>query len=53
MTIVDRLKPSGWLSGPNGYMTGEVMHYEQTTIEGAKEEWMDTAYHRKIILSHK
>ncbi|GIP29797.1 hypothetical protein J23TS9_49270 [Paenibacillus sp. J23TS9] len=52
-TIVDRLKASGWSPGPNGYMTGEAMHYEQTTIKGAIEEWLDTAYHREIILSHK
>lgn len=53
VTVFDRLKASGWTPGPSGYMTGEVMHYGQTSIKGAMEGWMDTAYHREIILSHK
>ncbi|MGN7360196.1 CAP domain-containing protein [Paenibacillus sp. SAF-054] len=53
ITVVDRLKASGWLPGPYGYMTGEVMHYEQASIKEAVEGWLDTAYHREIILSHR
>jgi uncharacterized protein YkwD len=52
-TVLERLKASGWSPGPNGYTTGEVMHFEQSGSKEAIESWLNTAYHREIILSHK
>ncbi len=52
-TVTDRLKAAGWTYGSKGYSTGEVMHYRQASSKQAVDGWLDTAYHRKIILSPK
>lgn len=52
-TVTDRLKAAGWTFGSKGYSTGEVMHYKQASSKDAIDGWLDTAYHRKIILSPK
>ncbi|WP_336765716.1 S-layer homology domain-containing protein [Paenibacillus sp. USHLN196] len=45
--ITDRLKAAGW----NGFANGEVMHHGQASSSKAVQGWLDTAYHRKIVLS--
>ncbi|MDR0268206.1 CAP domain-containing protein [Paenibacillus sp.] len=52
MAVFDRLKTSGWSPGKNGYTTGEIMHFEQRESKEAVNGWLNTAYHREIILSH-
>lgn len=51
VSIGDRIKAAGWHSGSNGFAYGEVMHYQQDSSSSAVQGWLDTAYHRKIILS--
>ncbi|AOZ94947.1 CAP domain-containing protein [Paenibacillus crassostreae] len=53
VSVYDRMKASGWTSGSRGYASGEVMHYGQTTSTNAMIGWLNTAYHRQIILSPK
>ncbi|MDO7907468.1 CAP domain-containing protein [Paenibacillus sp. JX-17] len=50
-TSIDRMKAAGWTSGGRGYAYGEVMHFGQPDSSTAVQGWLDTAYHRKIILS--
>ncbi len=49
-SISDRVKVAGWVSGKGGSGYGEVMHYQQKSSIEAIQGWLDTAYHRAIIL---
>ncbi|CAH1059339.1 CAP domain-containing protein [Paenibacillus pseudetheri] len=49
-SVMARMKAAGWVSGAQGYATGEVMHFQQKSSKAAIQGWLDTAYHRDIIL---
>lgn len=46
----ERMMSAGWVSGYSGYSYGEVMHFGQPSSKSAIQGWLDTAYHRAIIL---
>ncbi|MBY9079208.1 S-layer homology domain-containing protein [Paenibacillus sp. HN-1] len=46
----ERMTAAGWVSGARGYSYGEVMYFGQTSGKAAIQAWLDTAYHRSIIL---
>ncbi|PYE48874.1 Ig-like domain-containing protein [Paenibacillus barcinonensis] len=47
----DRLIAAGYTaSSKYGLSTGEVMHFNQKSSSEAMQGWLDTAYHRDIIL---
>ncbi|WP_019422050.1 S-layer homology domain-containing protein [Paenibacillus sp. OSY-SE] len=52
-SVLERMKAAGWLPGSQGYSSGEVMHFKQKSSVKAIHGWLDTAYHREIILSPK
>ncbi|WP_268623472.1 CAP domain-containing protein [Paenibacillus alvei] len=45
----ERMKAAGWNYGTS-YRTGEDMHFGQKSSTMAMQSWLDTAYHRDIIL---
>ncbi|WP_310831382.1 CAP domain-containing protein [Paenibacillus pedocola] len=47
---LERMKAAGWVSGSLGYASGEVMHFGQNSSVAAIQSWLNTAYHRSIIL---
>ncbi|OKP92731.1 CAP domain-containing protein [Paenibacillus sp. P32E] len=49
-SVIARMKAAGWASGSQGYASGEVMHFQQKSSKAAIQGWLDTAYHRDIIL---
>lgn len=49
-SAMERMMAAGWVSGSRGYAYGEVMHFGQTSSKAAIQGWLDTAYHRAIIL---
>lgn len=49
-SALERMMAAGWVSGYRGYSYGEVMHFGQTSTIAAIQGWLDTAYHRAIIL---
>lgn len=47
----ERLKAAGWVFSKKIYTSaGEVMHFGQSSSSGAVQGWLDTAYHRNILL---
>lgn len=50
-SVRDRVKAAGWVPDRYGGAYGEVMHYMQKSSLEAVKGWLDTAYHRNIILS--
>ncbi|GAB6929028.1 hypothetical protein JCM10914A_30110 [Paenibacillus sp. JCM 10914] len=51
-TVKERLAAAGYVSpSPYGYGYGEVMHFRQKNSMDAMNGWLDTAYHRQLILS--
>ncbi|KAI7282667.1 hypothetical protein KC345_g3369 [Hortaea werneckii] len=48
--VTARVKAAGWVSGSRGYALGEVMTFQHATGREAIQSWLDTAYHREIIL---
>lgn len=53
VSVIDRVKAAGWQPSGNGYAYGEAMHFGQASSSEAVQGWLDTAYHRKIVLSPK
>lgn len=49
-SAMERMLAAGWSSGSRGYSYGEVMHFGQKSSKAAIQGWLDTAYHRAIIL---
>ncbi|AVV54757.1 hypothetical protein C7121_00630 [Paenibacillus glucanolyticus] len=50
--IRDRLAAAGYVSpSKQGYASGEVMHFRQKGSLNAMKGWLDTAYHRQMVLS--
>lgn len=47
---LERMRAAGWVSGSQGYASGEVMHFGQNSSVAAIQSWLNTAYHRSIIL---
>lgn len=45
----ERMKAAGWNYG-SSYRAAEVMHFGQKSSSQAMQGWLDTAYHREIIL---
>ncbi|WP_018754547.1 CAP domain-containing protein [Paenibacillus terrigena] len=52
-SAMDRMKAAGWNQAGTYRSSGEVMHFKQKTSRQAMQGWLDTAYHRAIILSPK
>ncbi|GJM72810.1 hypothetical protein HMSSN036_50260 [Paenibacillus macerans] len=50
-SVKERIRAAGWSSGSNGAAYGEVMHFKQNSSSSAIQGWLDSAYHRDIILS--
>ncbi|WP_141500876.1 S-layer homology domain-containing protein [Paenibacillus luteus] len=51
VSAFDRMKAAGWNTGTRGYSYGEVMHFNQKSSTQATQGWLDTAYHRAILLN--
>ncbi|RRJ63354.1 hypothetical protein EHV15_10810 [Paenibacillus oralis] len=49
-SVKERIRTAGWSSGSNGAAYGEVMHFKQNSSSSAIQGWLDSAYHRDIIL---
>jgi len=52
-SVMDRMKAAGWNQAGTYRSSGEVMHFKQKTSRQAMQGWLDTAYHRALILSPK
>ncbi|WP_161408871.1 CAP and S-layer homology domain-containing protein [Paenibacillus silvestris] len=50
-TILDRMRAAGWQDPKYGYAYGEVMHFNSKSTADAIKSWLNTAYHRAILLS--
>ncbi|MEK3871773.1 MULTISPECIES: CAP domain-containing protein [unclassified Paenibacillus] len=50
-SVKERIRAAGWSSGSNGAAYGEVMHFKQNSSSSAIQGWLDSAYHRDIVLS--
>jgi len=50
VNIKNRIEAAGFVAQNRGFAYGEVMHYHQKSSSQAVQGWLDTAYHRKIIL---
>ncbi|MCM3701891.1 CAP domain-containing protein [Paenibacillus macerans] len=48
-SVIERFRAAGW--DPKNIAFGEVMHFKQNSSTSAVQAWLDTAYHRDIILS--
>lgn len=50
--VRERIAAAGYVSpSKKGYASGEVMHFRQKSSVNAMKGWLDTAYHRQIVLS--
>ncbi|MEF2969130.1 CAP domain-containing protein [Paenibacillus sp. M1] len=47
----ERIEAAGYISESRFFGFGEVMSFQQTNSTDAIQSWLDTAYHRDIILS--
>ncbi|MGZ7445082.1 CAP domain-containing protein [Paenibacillus sp. TH7-28] len=48
-SVTERIRAAGWSSGGSAF--GEVMHFKQNSSTSAVQGWLNSAYHRDIILS--
>ncbi|WP_434748775.1 CAP domain-containing protein [Paenibacillus amylolyticus] len=48
--VKDRLTKAGYKSSNRDFLYAEVIHFQQKSSSDAMQAWMDTAYHRQIVL---
>lgn len=48
-SVTERIRAAGWSSRSSAF--GEVMHFKQNSSSSAVQGWLNSAYHRDIILS--